>query len=99
MRLIDAKSLENDLLKLREAVLFLCGEGSRQVTVVDATIIAVQERPTIKCKREIHAHWIERPFLMGTTNVCSACGDCFGMPHGKYKYCPTCGAIMDEEVK
>ena len=52
MRLIDAKSFENDLLKLREAILFLCGEGSRQITVVDAVITAIQERPTVEDEEE-----------------------------------------------
>lgn len=44
-----------------------------------------------------HGKWIEKPFLMGTTNECSVCKDFFGMPHGKYNFCPTCGAKMDLE--
>ena len=45
----------------------------------------------------IHGSWIEKPFLMGTSRFCSKCGDNFGMPHGVYRYCPTCGARMDGE--
>ena len=44
-----------------------------------------------------HGSWIEKPFLMGTSLFCSKCGDNFGMPHGVYRYCPTCGARMDGE--
>lgn len=46
----------------------------------------------------VHGCWIEKPFLMGTSRFCSKCGDNFGMPHGVYRYCPTCGARMDLEV-
>ena len=42
-----------------------------------------------------YGRWIERPFLLGTTNVCSLCGKYYGMPHGKFNYCPNCGAKMD----
>ena len=45
----------------------------------------------------VHGCWIEKPFLMGTSRFCSKCGDNFGMPHGVYRYCPTCGARMDGE--
>lgn len=45
----------------------------------------------------VHGCWIEKPFLMGISRFCSKCGDNFGMPHGVYRYCPTCGARMDGE--
>lgn len=38
--------------------------------------------------------WIEKPYLPGTTNVCSVCGENYGMPHGKYNFCPCYGADM-----
>ena len=47
---------------------------------------------------ERHGWWEEKPFLLGTTNVCSECGEYYGMPHGKYNYCPNCGAKMDGGV-
>ena len=46
-----------------------------------------------------HGRWEEEPFLLGTTNVCSLCGEYYGMPHGKFNYCPNCGAKMDGEIK
>lgn len=44
-----------------------------------------------------HGRWIEKPFLLGTSNFCSLCDSFYGMPHGKFKYCPNCGARMDGE--
>lgn len=42
----------------------------------------------------VRGRWIEKPYLLGTTNVCSVCGENYGMPHGKYNFCPNCGADM-----
>ena len=42
-----------------------------------------------------HGHWIEKPYLLGTTRYCSICGQNYGMPHGVFNYCPNCGAKMD----
>ena len=43
----------------------------------------------------VHGKWIEKTFLMGTSNFCSLCGCHYGMPHEKYNFCPNCGAKMD----
>lgn len=57
----------------------------------------IDEAPTVeKCK---HGYWRIEPYLIGTTHRCSICGENYGMPHGIYKYCPNCGAIMDGEEK
>ena len=45
----------------------------------------------------VRGRWVEKPYLLGTTNVCSVCGENYGMPHGKFKFCPSCGADMREE--
>ncbi|MEE1011201.1 MAG: hypothetical protein U0L11_04090 [Acutalibacteraceae bacterium] len=42
-----------------------------------------------------HGKWIEKPYLFSTSNFCSLCGENYGMPHGKFNYCPNCGAKMD----
>ena len=52
-----------------------------------------------KCQGEdvapvVHGRWIEKPFLLGTSNFCSLCDSFYGMPHGKFNYCPNCGAKM-----
>ena len=45
----------------------------------------------------VHGRWIEKPFLLGASNFCSLCDSFYGMPHGKFNYCPNCGARMDGE--
>ena len=53
-----------------------------------------QEVMGLKTK-QLRGRWIEKPFLLGTSNFCSLCGENYGMPHGKFNYCPNCGAKMD----
>lgn len=55
------------------------------------SIRAADVRPVVR------GRWIEKPYLLGTTNVCSVCGENYGMPHGKYNFCPRCGADMRGE--
>lgn len=43
----------------------------------------------------VHGHWIEKPFLLGTSRFCSLCGSNYGMPHEIYNFCPNCGAKID----
>ena len=58
---------------------------------------AIKDAPAADVAPVVHGCWIEKPFLMGISRFCSKCGDNFGMPHGVYRYCPTCGARMDLE--
>lgn len=51
--------------------------------------------PTADVAPVVHGKWIEKTFLMGTSNFCSLCGCHYGMPHEKYNFCPNCGARMD----
>ena len=61
------------------------------------TVDEMLSQPTIEAEPVRHGRWIERPFLLGTSNFCSLCDSFYGMPHGKFKYCPNCGAKMDLE--
>lgn len=61
------------------------------------TVRVIEKMPTVDAAPVVHGRWIERPFLLGTTHVCSECNDYYGMPHEIFKYCPNCGAKMDEE--
>lgn len=71
-------------------------DGKTILIIDDACIHAIDDQPTIKTASVMHGHWIKKPYLMGTSHFCSRCGDNYGMPHGQYKYCPNCGAKMDE---
>ena len=57
----------------------------------------LDEVPKADVQEARHGKWIEKPYLLGTSNFCSLCGENYGMPHGKYKFCPNCGAKMDKE--
>ena len=57
----------------------------------------IKQLSTADVQEVRHGNWIEKPYLLGTSNFCSLCGENYGMPHGKYKFCPNCGAKMDKE--
>ena len=52
------------------------------------------EKKAADVRPAVRGRWIEKPYLLGTTNVCSVCGENYGMPHGKYNFCPNCGTDM-----
>ena len=58
------------------------------------TLEAIETLPAADVRLVVRGRWIEKPYLLGTTNVCSVCGENYGMPHGKYNFCPNCGADM-----
>ena len=53
----------------------------------------VKYAPTIDAEPVRHGKWIEYPTADGM-NQCSACGV---LRFGESKYCPNCGARMDED--
>lgn len=55
----------------------------------------LRDAPAADVALVMHGTWIEKTFLMGTSNFCSLCGCHYGMPHEKYNFCPNCGAKMD----
>ena len=75
-------------------------EEAKKVLAFDYTYAAAKLLDTVPAEdvQEVrHGKWIENPYLLGTSNFCSLCGENYGMPHGKYKFCPNCGAKMDKE--
>lgn len=64
----------------------------------------VETQPTADVAPVVHAHWIDSPNIM----ECVVCSNCFSddlsaqvvaPPPADYKFCPSCGAQMDEKVK
>ena len=66
-------------------------------SLIDKINKIIRNQPTADVQEVRHGEWIEKPYLLGTSNFCSLCGENYGMPHGKYKFCPNCGAKMDKE--
>ena len=62
----------------------------------------IADAPTIETKPVVHAHWIEQIIDGGQELMCSNCGEYALMNDEFYsefsKYCPYCGAQMDEEI-
>ena len=91
MRLIDAEEFQKFIEKQDESA--------------DYTIYHFEEwleqQPTIEAKPVVHAHWLEQIIDGGQELMCSNCGEYALMNDEFYsefsKYCPYCGAQMDEK--
>ena len=84
MRLIDADN----------AKAVICKHENR-MSVQHNMIFDIEKIPTIEAEPVKHGQWIQKC----DSAVCSVCGDrCYSLSVMEYKYCPTCGAKMDEEV-
>lgn len=96
MRLIDAEALENEIAKTMRYV--------PKDAVLDVACM-VNRAPTIEAKPVVHAHWVtdfdfdpeeEQELYF---YFCSKCKkELFGYKED-FKYCPYCGAQMDEVTK
>lgn len=77
-------------------------EGLHTRIPMDLTIEAVANEakafPAADVSPIRHGRWIKKPYLLGISRFCSACGSNYGMPHEVYNYCPNCGTLMDNEV-
>lgn len=91
MRLIDAEEFQKFIEKKDESS--------------DYTVYHFEEwleqQPTIETKPVVHAHWLEQIIDGGQELMCSNCGEYALMNDEFYsefsKYCPYCGAQMDEK--
>ena len=68
---------------------------------IDLVLAIIDHLPTIEAKPVVHAHWIEQIIDGGQELMCSNCGEYALMNDEFYsefsKYCPYCGAQMDEK--
>lgn len=86
MWLIDAKTFIKKIAKY----------GAFTSIATTELVDMLYNEPTIEAEPVKRGRWIEKPFLLGTSNFCSLCDSFYGMPHGKFNYCPNCGAKMDK---
>lgn len=91
MRPIDADVLS-------EGVCFVINNSKELVTssvVRKAVLSLIDTQPIIEAEPVKHGRWA--PSLSGYP-FCSNCDWCpeeDDMTHGRYKYCPSCGALME----
>lgn len=90
VRPIDANTLTTELNKCKILnPVSDCYDGG-----IETAICRVRESPTLDYEPVVHAHWIDADY--GKWKKCS---HCFRKNQYYSKYCPWCGAKMDEEVK
>lgn len=81
------KLIDADDLLMDNSWAFYDENGNRN----DACI-AVENAPTVDAEPVRHGHW-----EWDGDYICSNCGE--RGHRNKWKYCPNCGAKMDEEIK
>jgi len=93
-RLIKADKLRKDVLDLPN-----CYNGFSDTYDKAMIIDLIDEQPTVEAEPVRHGKWIMKsdPFgFFDEIPVCSECG-CTTKMREKTKFCPNCGAKMDEE--
>lgn len=96
-RYIDARLAEKAMKKLEQEDIAAYGDDCESVFDSTAAIYALQDVPTADVAPVVHAHWEKIDNDCGHYGFvkCTACGDEYGSL--TYRYCPNCGAKMDEK--
>ena len=92
---IDVTSLLANLNSDAKALAEWCGPDSLNLQLLKTLIATIERRPVLDYAPVIHAHWILTKEEEGYSYcLCSHCNE----SHGKelIKFCPNCGARMDE---
>ena len=105
MRLIDAEALKEIIKERRTNIEKDHGiEVGFAIGMLIACETIIDKQPTIEAKPVVHAHWVtdfdfdpeeEQELYF---YFCSNCKDSLFGDKEDFKYCPYCGAQMDEEV-
>mgnify|MGYP003307989018 CR=1 FL=1 len=56
----------------------------------------LKDFPEVEAEHKKHGHWIGKPIAGYSTVKCSHCHNIFLENKGTWKYCPECGARMEE---
>ena len=93
MKLIDADELKKNFQdELCKGI--ACAECSMQVEGFCRVERWIDIAPTVEAEPVKHGRWIDTTVTVGWPKwSCSVCG---GDGRGDYKFCPWCGARMDE---
>ena len=88
--------------KLKE--IYKIGEAACKAFELNDALDDLDDYPEADVAPVVHAHWIDSPNIM----ECVVCSNCFSddlsaqvvaPPPADYKFCPSCGAKMDEEME
>ena len=103
-KLIDAEALKHEILEICKYNCFtVIKPTSEQCNGCEIYDIykKIIEAPTADAKPVVHAHWLEQIIDGSQELMCSNCGEYALMNDEFYsefsKYCPYCGAQMDEK--
>lgn len=104
MKLIDADTLVKEVCKIS------CNKDRNACPHINScfetgckTVIAIENAPVIEAEPVRHGYWI-LPNICYEDIECSVCHAYMPLPisfdyRPLYKYCPMCGACMDEVTK
>ena len=101
MRLIDADLLEKEIYKWmpKDQETWMEGDIPPIENLVVSIMMTIQEQPTVDAVPARHGTWARE--VLGSTSgygttVMYQCSECEKMSISEHKYCPNCGARMDE---
>lgn len=61
------------------------------------TLALIEEQKTADVRKNTHAKWvIEKEIVNGVLHSCQFCSNCDYPQYLTTKFCPNCGAMMDE---
>lgn len=94
--LISREAAINAVINI-EPLAFLDTKTNKPVAATQKTldiIKALEDLPAIDPVK--HGRWIGKPIAGYSTVRCSVCKETFAENMGRWNYCPSCGARMDE---
>lgn len=97
---IDADEVREKMLKLLDHHLMMCNYSADSAT--QDCIEVINEAAVVDAEPVVHGRWIKSDFLRIGANQyrCSKCWEdewwLYHFSLGDSKYCPNCGAKMDE---
>lgn len=98
-RLIDADEAIDYVNNLITVHRYYHPRSTTENFPISEVIARINEVPTVDATPVRHGHWKGKPLAGYSTVKCSVCGSAFMENSGKWKYCPDCGAKMDDSTQ
>ena len=91
MRMIEADALKKSV----SCVISNSKELVTSSVALKAVLLLIDAQPAVKAEPVKHAHWEPSRTGYPFCSNCIWCPEEDDMTHGRYKYCPSCGALME----